>query len=158
MRHKDAQIVVGVVASGMFVAAMVVSLSGARQQAQAPPAAAAPPAAVPAVSPQRALLDKYCVTCHNDRVRAASLVMTSDKVDVDHVAVNAELWEKVARKVGSGAMPPARMPRPPAPALQEFVTGLETALDRASAAAPNPGSPVPHRLNRVEYTLSLILI
>jgi Protein of unknown function (DUF1592)/Protein of unknown function (DUF1588)/Protein of unknown function (DUF1587)/Protein of unknown function (DUF1585)/Protein of unknown function (DUF1595) len=150
MRHRGAQVVVGVVASGMFVAATAVSLSGARQQASPP--AAVPPAAVPAVSPQRALLDKYCITCHNDRVRAASLVLTSDKMDAERVGDNAEIWEKVIRKVRSGAMPPARMPRPPEATLQGFVIGLETALDRAAAAAPNPGSPVPHRLNRAEYT------
>jgi hypothetical protein len=103
-------------------------------------------------SPGRALLDQYCVTCHNDRVRAAGLILTGDRVNVDRASENAATWEKVVRKLGSGAMPPARMPRPPAAVLESFVTDLETALDRAAAAAPNPGRPAPHRLNRAEYT------
>jgi len=154
MTRRGIEFITGAAASGLFVAVMAVSLSGARQtptpaeQAPVPVAAASSPSR----SPQRELLDKYCVTCHNDRTRAASLVLTGDKVDIDHVGVDAELWEKVVTKVGSGAMPPARMPRPAGPALKDFVSGLETALDRAAAADPNPGRSVPHRLNRVEYT------
>src|SRR5262249_10576351 len=68
----------------------------------------------------RALLDKYCVTCHNDRLRTANLVLSGDKIDVARVSDQAEIWEKVIRKVGSGAMPPARAARPPAPTLRSF--------------------------------------
>ena len=125
---------------------------------QAPPAAKQPvrptPAAAAVVTPlePRALLDKYCVVCHNDRLRTANLVLSGDKMDVEHVAAEAETWEKVVRKVESGAMPPVHMPRPPAATLQGFAAGLATALDRVAAANPNPGDPAPHRLNRVEYT------
>ena len=63
------------------------------------------------------------------------------------------MWEKVARKVRSGAMPPVGMPRPDAATLRQWVDSLETALDRAAAAAPQVGRPAPvHRLNRAEYT------
>ena len=150
-RKSMRQAAIAVVLSGTFAAATVVTLSGARASArqQAP---ASPVAAGATVGPPRALLDQYCITCHNLRVHSGGLVLTGDKIDVDRIGDHAEIWEKVVRKVGSGAMPPARMPRPPAAALQSFVNGLETALDRAAAAAPNPGSPVPHRLNRVEYT------
>jgi hypothetical protein len=55
------------------------------------------------------LIDQYCTSCHNDRVRAASLVLTSDKIDIANVGANPDIWEKVVKKVGSGAMPgPAR--------------------------------------------------
>ncbi len=114
-------------------------------------ASSANPTVAEALTP-RALLDKYCVTCHNARVHTANLVLSGDKVDVAHVNEQAEIWEKVVRKVGSGAMPPARMPRPPAATLRSFKDGLAAELDWAAATSPNPGNPPPHRLNRVEYT------
>ena len=73
------------------------------------------------------------------------------QVDINHVGTNAELWEKVVRKLQSGQMPPVGRPRPVAEQIDTFVSTLETALDRAAAAAPNPGRPVAHRLNRTEY-------
>ena len=60
----------------------------------------------PAASPQRALLDKYCVTCHNDRAKTGGL--TLEKIDVANIPANAETWEKVIRKLSVGAMPPVR--------------------------------------------------
>src|SRR5437867_2570179 len=63
-----------------------------------------------ATSPQRALLDKYCVTCHNERLKTGGLML--DQADVDDMSRGAEILEKVARKVRSGAMPPAGVPRP----------------------------------------------
>src|SRR5205823_1679629 len=76
-----------------------------------------------------------------------------DKIDVDQVAGQPAIWEKVVRKVRSGAMPPAGMPRPDVPALTAWVTSLERSLERAAAEHPNPGRPAPvHRLNRTEYT------
>jgi Protein of unknown function (DUF1587). len=100
----------------------------------------------------RALIDQYCTGCHNDRVRAASLVLTSDKIDIANVGANPDIWEKVVKKGGSGAMPRAGSPRPAPAVLKNFVDGLSTALDHVAAANPNPGRPVPHRLNRTEYT------
>src|SRR5215475_3904352 len=64
-----------------------------------------PPAAVPLVSPQRVLLEKYCVTCHNQRLKTAGLLL--DRTNVDDVGTAPELWEKVARKLRTGQMPPA---------------------------------------------------
>ena len=146
--------------SGVLATALVVALPGGRPAAPQEPAAARPaarpqsPASSAAAAPAgpRPLLDKYCVTCHNEKLHTANLVLSSDKMDVEHVSDQAETWEKVIRKVGSGAMPPARMPRPPAATLRSFTDGLANALDRAAAASPNPGNPPPHRLNRVEYT------
>ena len=100
-------------------------------------------------SPPRALLDRYCVTCHNQRLKTANL--TLDTVDVDLVAEGAEVWEKVVAKLRIGDMPPAGAPRPDKASLEGFVTRLETELDRAAAANPDAGRRGAHRLNRTEY-------
>ena len=107
--------------------------------------------AVPATTPTRvsALLDTYCVTCHNERTRIGNLAL--DGLDLTHVGGNAETWEKVLRKLRADQMPPDGAPRPDAAARQAIVSWLETAIDRDAAASPNPGRTVVHRLNRVEY-------
>jgi hypothetical protein len=112
------------------------------QTAQAQDAAAA--------SPHRAMLNKYCVTCHNERTRTADLLL--DKADVDNLAANPELWEKVMKKVRTGAMPPAKMPRPEPAVADNFTNYLQTTLDKMAFANPNPGRNVVHRLNRAEYS------
>jgi mono/diheme cytochrome c family protein len=101
-------------------------------------------------SAQRALLDQYCVTCHNERLRVADL--TLDTVDVSRVADHPEVWEKVVRKMRAGAMPPAPRPRPDQAAYDGFRSWLEAELDQAAAADPNPGrTETFHRLSRAEY-------
>ena len=105
--------------------------------------------AAPTASPQRALLDRYCVTCHNQRLKTANL--TLDAMAVDHVAAGAETWEKVVRKIRGGSMPPVGMPRPDKSTLEGFVSGLESSLNAAAAANLNPGRTALHRLNRTEY-------
>ncbi len=97
----------------------------------------------------RALLDQYCVTCHNERAKTAGLLL--DKADPANVSLDAETWEKVVRKLRAGAMPPQGMPRPDHATLENFVETLETSLDRAAAERPNPGRAPVHRLNRAEY-------
>ncbi len=109
-----------------------------------------PSTAVSTASPDpRALLDQYCVTCHNERLATAGLLL--DESDVEHVGAGADTWEKVVRKLRSGAMPPPGRRRPDQPTLDAFVTWLETELDREAAAYPNPGRPADHRLNQFEY-------
>jgi len=110
------------------------------------------PASDPAnsVSPHRALLNKYCVTCHNEKLRTAELLL--DKANVDNLAENPDLWEKVLKKVRTSAMPPAKAPRPDAATSQGFADYLETTLDKMAFANPNPGRSVVHRLNRAEYS------
>jgi len=98
----------------------------------------------------RALLNQYCVTCHNEQLRTAGLVL--GKLDVANVPEGAETWEKVIGKLRTGAMPPVGMPRPDKATYDAFATYLETALDHASATKPNPGRVAVHRLNRGEYT------
>jgi hypothetical protein len=105
--------------------------------------------AVPA-STYRAVLDRYCVTCHNARLRTANLLL--DTIDLEHISASAEVWEKVARKLRTRAMPPAGRPRPDPATYDGLATWLETALDHAAAAAPTPGRAAIHRLNRAEYT------
>jgi len=97
----------------------------------------------------RALLDRYCVSCHNERLKTGGVMF--DMVDVSRVELHRELFEKVVRKLRSGQMPPQGRPRPDKLAVRTFVTNLEAELDRVAAAAPNPGRVASHRLNRTEY-------
>jgi hypothetical protein len=98
---------------------------------------------------ERAMLDKYCVTCHNQRLKTGGL--TLDNLNLDKVAENAETWEKVLRKLHGGMMPPQGMPRPDEATVNQFTGWLETSLDRAATTHPEPGRSTLHRLNRTEY-------
>ena len=111
------------------------------------PIQAAQPSA--AAAPSRELLDRYCVTCHNDRLLRGGL--TLDGVDLAQVGVHAEVLEKVVHKLRSGQMPPEGRPRPDDAAVDVFATSLELALDRAAVEGPNPGRVASRRLNRLEY-------
>jgi hypothetical protein len=97
----------------------------------------------------RALLDKYCVTCHNDRVKTANLSLQG--LDLAAVPDHAQLWEKVIRKLRAGVMPPPDVPRPPLAEYDALRDWLEGEIDRAAATKTTPGSVVLHRLNRTEY-------
>jgi hypothetical protein len=96
-----------------------------------------------------AVVQRYCQTCHNGRMKAGGLLL--DQLDVDHPDRDPQSWEKVVRKLRTGMMPPAGAPRPDRGTLDRFAASIETVLDRTAAAAPNPGAPVLHRLNRAEY-------
>ena len=98
----------------------------------------------------RAILDRYCVTCHNQKLATAGL--TLDKMNPERVGEDAAVWEKVVHKLRTRSMPPAGRSRPDAPGYNSLIARLETELDRAAAAKPNPGRPAIHRLNRTEYT------
>ena len=98
---------------------------------------------------QRPLLDKYCVTCHNDKLKTGGLTLQT--ADLAKVPENAELWEKVIKKVRVEAMPPMGMPKPDAAARTAFVASLESTIDQAAASHPSPGRATLHRLNRSEY-------
>ena len=103
---------------------------------------------VPA-SKYRAVLDKYCVTCHNGRLQTAGLEL--DTVGLSNLGQHAELWEKVVLKLEGRDMPPAGRPRPDEATYDGFASWLQASLDAAAVANPNPGRPVLHRLNRAEY-------
>ncbi|MEE3202441.1 MAG: DUF1592 domain-containing protein [Acidobacteriota bacterium] len=95
------------------------------------------------------IFTNYCITCHNDRLQTAGLSL--DRLDLADVGGNAEILEKVVRKLRSGQMPPEGRPRPDAATIGEFTFSLENALDRAAATRPNPGRVASRRLNRLEY-------
>ena len=104
----------------------------------------------PAPNPApRALIDQYCVTCHNQRAKTAGL--TLDKMDPAHVAQDQEAWEKVVRKLRAGMMPPQGMPRPNDARYEALTVALENELDRAAGQRPKLSTPGVHRLNRTEY-------
>ena len=101
-------------------------------------------------SPERELLDQYCVSCHSDTRRVAGLAL--DTVDVANVGEGAEVWEKVVTKLRAGMMPPAGRPRPDQASYVSLTSYLETELDGAAAVNPEPGrSDALRRLNATEY-------
>jgi len=101
-------------------------------------------------SPPRAVIDQYCIGCHNERLRTGGLAL--DTVDVTNPDAHPEVWEKVIAKLRARSMPPAGRPRPDAATYRSVANQLELALDRAWEAKPNPGRiPAVHRLNRAEY-------
>ena len=138
----------------LFVSAAVIALAallaapGAVHAAGQAPEASATPAAESAE--YRAVLDRYCTACHNDRLQTAGL--TFESLDMVHMGEGAEVWEKVIRKLRAREMPPPRRPRPDEATYGAFVHWIETGLDRAAAANLNPGTETVHRLNRTEYT------
>ena len=98
----------------------------------------------------RVFITTYCVTCHNDRLKTGQLSL--EKMDFDNIPAGAEVWEKVIRKLRASAMPPQTAPKRPDQAMADaFASYLETTIDRAAAAKPNPGHATLHRLNRTEY-------
>jgi cytochrome c5 len=140
-----------IVASALLACLLTAALVA---QAPATPAATAEaalhsPPQTPSDAAARAVLDKYCVTCHNARLKTAGLLL--DRMDAAHVGDAAETWEKVARKLRTHEMPPPGASRPDAATYGSMTNWLETALDQASAASPRPGRIPVHRLNRTEY-------
>ncbi len=128
---------------------------------------AAPPlaAAQSDVADHRALLDRYCVTCHNARMvggtgdpasplvgQLRSVGLALDTLDLADIGAHAADWERVVRKMRGGVMPPAGRPRPDDSTQDRFLAWLEGELDREWAATRDPGRTATfHRLNRTEY-------
>jgi hypothetical protein len=102
-----------------------------------------------AAADPRAVLERYCIDCHNSAERAGDLAL--DRLPLDALHADAETWERVVRKVRTGFMPPAGEPRPARAALDRFAAALEDRLDAAARVAPNPGFKGVSRLNRAEY-------
>ena len=137
----------GLLALGGAVVFAVVSVAAATQ---APAVNSVPVAALPAEDAVAEVVNSYCLRCHSERMKRGGLDLES--LDVEHVGANAELWEKVIKKMRVGAMPPAGGRRPDAATYASFIASLEGALDAAVEDAPNPGRPPVHRLNRLQYT------
>jgi mono/diheme cytochrome c family protein len=145
------------VLTGAFLAFLAVAaVSGQAPQTQravarqAPAATAAPKttaADAAGAATQRAVIDKYCVGCHNARLKSGGLVLES--LDLLQLSQHADVAEKVALKLRSGMMPPLRAPRPDKATLDRLISWMENELD--THAAPNLAAPGIHRLNRTEY-------
>ena len=110
---------------------------------------AARPPALP-VNPNQALINRYCIACHNQKLRTAKLAFAV--LDLTHPEKDALTWERAIRKLRGGMMPPPGAPRPPVEAVSALAAYLEDSLDKASLASPNPGAVRIHRLNRAEYS------
>jgi hypothetical protein len=108
----------------------------------------APLLAVPFSDVQKTV-STYCVTCHNEKLKTGGLAL--DRPDLSDVAAHADVWEKVIRKVRTGMMPPAGVPRPSPAERDALLSSLVVTLDEAARATPDPGRPLVHRLNRAEY-------
>jgi hypothetical protein len=104
---------------------------------------------VPDSARERAVVDQYCVTCHNARVRSGNLDLSA--VDLSRIGEHGEVGEKIVRKLRAGMMPPPDVRRPDAATVDFLAGSLEAKLDRAAAANPTLTPPGPHRLNRREY-------
>ena len=118
----------------------------------------------------RALLDQYCVICHNQAVvnsvaqlneglqttQLRNLGLTLDVEDVSNLAENPEVWEKIIKKLRVGVMPPPNYPRPDKESYDGFRAFLENELDRVASRQINPGrTQAFHRLNQTEYQNSV---
>jgi hypothetical protein len=102
------------------------------------------------VAEYRDTLNRYCVTCHNEKLRTAGL--TLDLANVDDISESPAVWERVITKLSLKAMPPVGMPRPDDAFYEGLPNYLKSGLDAHAAANPNPGRTVTaHRLNRSEY-------
>ena len=130
---------------GSIAALWLVMTASSATQAPPQPGAASP------VSPAAPadVVKQYCFGCHSQRVKAGGLVL--ETVDVSKPASHGEILEKVAMKLRAGMMPPAGSPRPSPEVRNALVNYFESSLDAAAVAAPNPGRPALHRLNRAEY-------
>jgi hypothetical protein len=128
--------------AALFVAGGAISLGGPQQPSTSP--------AAPAVSPERSAINRYCVGCHNNKLKTAGLAL--DTIGAEPVNQHPEAWEKVVRRLRVRSMPPAGLPRPDEHAYDALVSSLAASLDSAAAAKPNPGrTDTFRRLNRTEY-------
>ncbi len=130
----------------LLLAAMV---AGGLCAAPQPAEKTAPGAPSSGIEAHQALLKRYCITCHNQKLRTAKLAF--DVLDLTHPEKDPVIWERAIRKLRGGMMPPPGMPRPPLEGVNSLAGYLETSLDKAALANPNPGSVRIHRLNRAEY-------
>ena len=124
----------------------------ARPEPQAPASVAAQTSPAPPVTSPRALIDQYCLGCHSDRVRSGGLALS--ELNLDAVHENAEIAEKVIRKLRGGLMPPAGARRPDSESAAQLVSWLEHEID-SRVAEPAAGRVPLRRLNRREYAYAI---
>src|SRR5262249_24018202 len=91
-----------------------------------------------------------CVVCHNQQLKTGRLVL--EHIDLTTIGAQADLWEKVVKKLRMGLMPPSGRPRPDQATYAALGSWLENEIDRFATEHPNPGRTAAfHRLNRTEY-------
>ena len=127
-------------ATGGWAAALPNPPMNAAQAPQLPPAPQAT---------SRTVFDRYCISCHNDRLKSGELSLAG--VNPADAAAHGATLEKVVRKLRGGTMPPEGSRRPDKATMEAFIASLESSLDRAASARPNPGRVASRRLNRAEY-------
>jgi mono/diheme cytochrome c family protein len=151
VRLRLVALTLALAALGLGVASSGPSLLAA--QAPAPRAAAARAerrSGASDPSQAAAVLGRYCVTCHNERLKTAGFVI--DPAGLSTAGEHADVWEKVVKKLRTTSMPPAGAPRPDEATYESVASALEAVLDRAAAARPQVGKlPLAHRLSRTEY-------
>ena len=133
--------------TGLLAVSGLIGTAGAQQA----PRGGGPSGASPASSaPHYALVDQYCLSCHNGRAKTAGLEL--DSINQQELGVNREAWEKVTRKLRARLMPPDGRRRPDEATYRAALASLETSLDRLAASTPDPGrTETFRRLNRTEY-------
>jgi mono/diheme cytochrome c family protein len=102
--------------------------------------------------PHRAMLNTYCVGCHNTRLKTGGLAL--DGLDLQAAADNAQIWEKALRKLRGHLMPPPGNPQPPQKDVDAFTAWMENTLD-SHAKGPKAGNVPIQRLNRTEYAATV---
>jgi uncharacterized protein DUF1592/uncharacterized protein DUF1588/uncharacterized protein DUF1585/uncharacterized protein DUF1587/uncharacterized protein DUF1595 len=100
-----------------------------------------------------AVVKQYCVTCHNDKTKSGDLSLAA--FDVARAVQNADVAERMIRKLQAGYMPPPLARRPDDATRMALINTLETTIDAAAAAKPNPGVRTFQRLNRAEYARAI---
>ena len=119
----------------------------------ASPVTSATPSASADAAKYRALVSKYCVSCHNSRTATpAEGPVNLEATAFDDLLGHAGTFERVLRKLSVRAMPPPGMPRPTEAEYASFTGWLAASLDRAWEGKSTPGRFVVHRLNRAEYS------
>jgi len=141
-----------VVSAMLLAGLLMVTLApdaGPRGYAPAPGSGeSTPPIAAP-----DAVVQAYCVRCHNDRVLRGNLSLEGFAVDA--ASETGDIAEMMIRKLRAGMMPPPGARRPAGDSLLVLVESLEAHMDEAAAANPNPGGRTFQRLNRAEYEKSI---
>ena len=131
----------GSVASILLASGFLLAFEAQQSPASLPPAP---------VAAHNTFVSRYCASCHNDRLKRGGL--TLDAMAAQDIGQHSEVWEKVVRKIRARQMPPVGLPRPDEATYNSEIAMLETALDRAAAASPNPGRTAAlRRLTRTEY-------
>ncbi len=102
---------------------------------------------------QNMLIGRYCFRCHNDKDRTGGLSLES--FDAAQAFENADIAEKMIRKLQAGMMPPSTAQRPDAATYASLIASLSSTIDTAAAENPNPGGRTFQRLNRAEYERSM---